>query len=360
MTIRVLGITGDPDRPTVATFIGLRSAGIDLCAVRTPSEAVNEALHAAGVPLLDIPVDRRAAATGARRLRSELQRGRYDILHLFGNRALENGLRASRGLPVRIVAYRGIVGNVSFLSPVSWRRYLNPRIDRIVCVADAVRDHFLNMRPAWLRMPAERLVTIHKGHSLDWYADPPADLGALGVPPGAFTVICVANYRPRKGIELLVEAMSALPEDVHLLLVGRMDSRALHRRIAASPASTRIHRPGYLTEAPAVAGACDVAVLPSIKREGLPRSVIEAMAYQTPPIVTDIGGSPELVVDGDGGLVVPARDTAAIARAVRRLYDDAELRNRMGAAARERIRTHFRIEDTIDRTESLYRDLVTT
>ena len=360
MTIRVLCITGDPDRPTIATFVGLRRAGIDLSAVRTPSVAANEALDAAGVPLLDIPFDSRIVTRGARLLRAELLRGRYDILHLFGNRALETGLRASRRLPVRIVAYRGIVGNVSFLSPISWRRYLNPGIDRIVCVAHAVRNHFLNMRPAWLRMPAERLVTIHKGHSLDWYADPPADLRAFGVPAGAFTVICVANYRPRKGVELLVESMSSVPEDIHLLLVGNMDSAALHRRISASPASSRIHRPGYLTEAPAVAAACDVAVLPSIKREGLPRSVIEAMAYKTPPIVTDSGGSPELVVDGISGLVVPARDTTAIARAIRRLYEDPELRNRMGAAARERIRTHFRIEDTIDRTESLYRDLVNT
>ena len=360
MTIRALCITGDADRPTAASFVGLRRAGIDLSVVRTHSETANEALHAAGVPLLDIPVATRLASAGVRRLRAELQRGRYDILHLFGNRALESGLRASRGLPVRIVVYRGIVGNVSFLSPISWRRYLNPRIDRIVCVADAVRDHFLNMRPARLRIPAERLVTIHKGHSLDWYTDPPADLRALSVPPGAFTVVCVANYRPRKGIELLVEALSALPEKVHLLLVGHMDSRALHRCIAASPASSRIHRPGYLTDAPAVAGACDAAVLPSIKREGLPRSVIEAMAYKTPPVVTDSGGSPELVVDGISGLVVPARDTAAIARAVRLLYDDPELRNRMGAAARERIRTHFRIQDTIEQTETLYRSLVNT
>ena len=341
-------------------FVGLRRAGIDLSAVRTHSDAANGILRAASVPLLDIPAGRRRSTRGARRLRAELLRGRYDLLHLFGNRALEIGLRASRGLPVRIVVYRGIVGNVSFLDPVSWRRYLNPRIDRIVCVADAVRDHFLNMRPARLRVPAEKLITIRKGHSLDWYTDPAADLRALGVPAGAFAVVCVANYRPRKGIELLVEAMASLPEDVHLLLVGNMDSARLRRRIAASPAAARIHRTGYLTGAPAVAGACDVAVLPSIKREGLPRSVIEAMAYSTPPIVTDIGGSPELVVDGTSGLVIPARDPAAIARAIRRFHNDPELRNRMGAAARERIRTHFRIEDTIDRTESLYRDLVST
>ena len=358
MTIRALCITGDADRPTIATFIGLRRAGIDLSAVRTHSDAGNEALRAAGVPLLDIPADRRLTATGARRLRAELLRGRYDILHLFGNRALENGLRASRGLPVGIVAYRGIVGNVSFLDPVSWRRYLNPRIDRIVCVADAVRDHFLNMHPAWLRIPAEKLITIRKGHSLDWYADPPADLRPLGVPAGAFKVVCVANHRPRKGIELLVEAMSSLPQDVHLLLVGRMDADALNRRIAASPAKSRINRPGYLNNAPAVAAACDVTVLPSIKREGLPRSVIEAMAHRVPPVVTNIGGSPELVVDGISGLVIPARDPAAIARAIRLLHGDPELRNRLGEAAGERIRDHFRIEDTIRETLQLYRGLM--
>ena len=360
MTIRALCITGDADRPTTATFIGLRRAGIDLSAVRTHSEEANEKLLTARVPLLDIPVGGRIAIAGVRQLRAELLRGRYDILHLFGNRALENGLRAARGLPVRIVVYRGIVGNVSFLSPISWRRYLNPRIDRIVCVADAVRDHFLKMHPAWLRMPAERLVTIHKGHSLDWYTDPPADLEALGVPAGAFSVVCVANHRPRKGVELLVEAIAALPENVHLLLVGRMDSAALRRRIGSSPAATRIHRTGYRSDAPAVAAACDVAVLASVKREGLPRSVIEAMAYKTPPVVTDVGGSPELVVHGISGLVVPARDISAIARAIRRLYDDPELRHRMGAAARERIRTHFRIQDTIEQTEMLYRDLVST
>jgi len=84
------------------------------------------------------------------------------------------------------------------------------------------------------------------------------------------------------------------------------------------------------------------------------------MAYRVPPVVTDIGGSPEIVVDGVSGLVVPARDSAAIARAIRRLHDDPGLRTRLGEAARERIRTHFRIEDTIEQTERLYRNLMTT
>ncbi len=283
------------------------------------------------------------------------------MLHLFSNKALQNGLAASRGLPVKIVAYRGIVGNVSFFSPVSWLRFLNPRIDRIVCVADAVRDYFLQMRPAFLRMPAERLVTIYKGHSLDWYRATPADLTAVGVPVGSFAIACVANYRPRKGIEVLVDALGQLPDSTnpHLLLIGGgMDAPRLKRRIAASPAASRIHVLGYRKDAPALTAACDVFVLPSTKREGLARSLIEAMAYGVAPVVTDCGGSPELVQHGVSGLVVPVADAGALAEAIRTLHDDAALRNRLGAGARERIGRDFRIEDTIAKTLALYRSLV--
>jgi glycosyltransferase involved in cell wall biosynthesis len=280
------------------------------------------------------------------------------ILHVFGNKGLQNGLLASIGLEVRIVAYRGIVGNVSFLSPVSWMRFLNPRIDRIVCVADAVRDYFLGMRPRFLRLPPERLVRIYKGHSLDWYRAAPADLTALGVPNDAFAIACVANYRPRKGIEYLIDALGEVPDDVHLLLIGRMEGSQLERAIAASRARARIHRVGYRRDAPALTAACDVFVLPSVKREGLARSLIEAMAYGVAPVVTDCGGSPELVVDRECGLVVPVRDSHALARAIRTLHDDASLRARLGAAARARIRDSFRIEDTIRETLELYRSLV--
>jgi glycosyltransferase involved in cell wall biosynthesis len=100
--------------------------------------------------------------------------------------------------------------------------------------------------------------------------------------------------------------------------------------------------------------ACDVFVLPSLRREGLPRAVIEAMAYRTPPIVTNCGGSPELVEDGVSGLVVPPGDDGAIANAVRKLAADPAVREDMGKAARERIRLHFNIENTIRKTLKLY------
>ena len=359
--IKTLCITEDADRPTTATFIGLAQAGVDVTVMCPAASDRRSALVEAGVRVLDLPLRKRVDRAGIAELRAELTRGGYDILHLFSNKAVQNGLIASRGLPVKIVAYRGIVGNVSFFNPVSWQRFLNPRIDRIVCVANAVRDYFLHMRPAFLRVPPEKLVTIHKGHSLDWYRATPADLRSVDVPQGSFVIGCVANYRPRKGIELLVDALSQLPAEwhAHLLLIGGgMDAPALAQRIAASPVAANIHVLGFRKDAPSLTAACDVFALPSTKREGLARSLIEAMAYGIAPVVTDCGGSPEVVVDGISGIVVPVRDVPALAAALKRLHDDPRLRRRMGAAARERIRHDFRIEDTITKTLELYRGLV--
>lgn len=360
MTIRSLCITEGADRPTIETFIGMHNAGIGVTVVIPAENAYSDLLQAAGVATLDVPLRRNFDSDGIAMLREEMIRGRYHIMHTFNNRAVTNGFRASKGLPIKIICYRGIVGAVGFLDPMSWIRYLNPRIDRIICVAEAIRQYFLHMQPAFLRMPETRPVTIHKGHKLEWYTATPADLTQFGIPADGFVVGCTANYRPRKGIDYLISAMEMLPSDIpaHLLLVGHMDARELTARIERSPIGERIHRVGFRTDAPALTAACDVFCLPSTKREGLPRSVIEAMCYRVPPIVTNSGGSPELVVDGVSGLIVPPMDAAGIAAAIERLYRDTTLRQEMGQAARERIRTDFRNEDTVRKTIDLYRELV--
>ncbi|HNP63413.1 MAG TPA: glycosyltransferase [Woeseiaceae bacterium] len=360
MAIRSLCITEDADRPTVQTFIGMRNAGVDVTVVCPANHPNYKILEDAGVPLVDIPLHKDFDKVGTAKLRAELIRGKYHILHTFNNKAVTNGLRAVKGLPIKVICYRGIVGAVGFLDPMSWMRYLNPRIDRIICVADAIRRHFLEMQPAFLRMPATRPVTIHKGHLLEWYDQEPADLQQFGIPKEAFVVGCTANYRPRKGVDYLIDAVELLPADipVHLLLVGRMDAPELTRRIGKSPIRNRIHRSGFRTDAPAVSAACDVFCLPSTKREGLPRSVIEAMAYRVPPVVTDSGGSPELIVDGVSGFKVPPRSAAAIAEKIEQLYRDPALRQRMGQAARDRIGRDFRNEDTVKKTIALYEELV--
>ena len=133
MAIRSLCVTESADRPTVASFIGLHNAGIDITVVCPSDHPNHKTLTDAGVPTVDIRLPRNFDKDGIAALREELVRGRYHIMHTFNNKAVSNGLRACKGLPVKIICYRGIVGAVSFLDPMSWMRYLNPRIDRIVC-----------------------------------------------------------------------------------------------------------------------------------------------------------------------------------------------------------------------------------
>jgi glycosyltransferase involved in cell wall biosynthesis len=86
--------------------------------------------------------------------------------------------------------------------------------------------------------------------------------------------------------------------------------------------------------------------------------VIEGMAYGVVPLVTAVSGNTELVIDGECGLVVPPGDEQALANAMEWLYDNPKERRRMGEAARERIGTQFRSEDTVRKTLALYRELM--
>jgi glycosyltransferase involved in cell wall biosynthesis len=223
-------------------------------------------------------------------------------------------------------------------------------------VADAVQRDLQRLRP---RHP--HIVRIYKGHDLDWYCETPADLGEMAVPAGSIAIICVANNRPRKGVPTLVDAFGQLPEqiDAHLLLVGKnMDAPELERQIAANPRRDRIHVLGFRTDAPRLTAGSQIAVLPALKREGLPKTVIEAMAYGVPPVVTDTGGNAELVEDGVSGKVVPPGDATALAAALAELAGDASLRRAMGRAARERIGRHFTVEATVEHTLRFYRDIL--
>jgi glycosyltransferase involved in cell wall biosynthesis len=358
--IRVLCVTSHCDRPEAETFIGLKNSGFDLRVMCSSAAVHFERLVAAGLDVEPLDIKTKIDRAAIRSIRAALGSKRFDVLHLFNNRTVVNGLIASRDYPAKIITYRGIVGNESFVNPASWLRYLNPRVDRIVCVAEAVREYFLDMRLLGLRIPAAKLVRIYKGHDLDWYRAAPADLSRLGVPAGSFVVCCVANWRPRKGIEILIGALDHIPKDanIHLLLVGNMDSPRLLRQIKRSPFCDRIHLTGHREDSPAISAASSVAVLPSLKREGLPKGVIEAMAYGVPPIVTDSGGSPELVVNGESGIVVPSGDSKAIAQAILRLYESPALQQSMGRAARARIGQNFRIETTIEATAALYREVL--
>lgn len=354
--MRVLCITQYSDRPEAETFIGLKKAGVDIHIMCSASAPHYKRLVQSGIPVINLELKGRIdlkAIAGIRRL---LIRKKFDILHMFTNRAIQNGIQAAKELPVKLITYRGTVGNVSFFDPGSLLTYLHPRVDRIVCVSEAVRRYFMGLKWLWFRVPTEKLVRIYKGHDLAWYREMPGDLRQFGIPENAFVVGCIGRDRPHKGIHVLIESMRFLPEalPIHLLLIGNMRSKHIIKQVQNNPAADRIHLTGYRTDAPALQAACNTIVMPALKREGLPKVVIEAMAYRVAPIVTDVGGNPELIEHGISGLVVEPGNPGQIAEAIIDLYKNPEKCHMIGQSARTRIQQCFRIEHTIQHTLSMY------
>lgn len=357
--MRVLAVTAHSDLPETQMFIGLKQAGVNL-EVMCPDDAPHrQKLIDDGVNVHSLKLKGRIDRHGTMEIRKRLVSGQFHILHAFNNKAVSNGLRASKGLDVKFIAYRGIEANVSVFDPASWTTYLHPRVDKIICVADAIRRYLVNMKFLWWRFSADKAITIHKGHDLGWYQAPAVPRSEFGIPQDAFVVGCTANERPRKGLPYLIEAAKLLPRDaaIHFLLIGQIGSGKTMRSIAESPFRNRIHLTGFRQDAPQVLASCNACILPALKREGLPKAIIEGMVYAVTPIVTNSGGSPELIEDGKSGLIIPPGSSRAIADAILQLYEDRAACSQMGAEAQQRIQRDFHISKTIEQTLSVYREL---
>lgn len=341
-------------RPEAEIFIGLQRLGAKVTVLTQRDSCYVASMVAAGIDVVDLEPRRRLDPAAIRRIRATLRGGNSQILHLFNNKAITNGIVAALGLPVRVVTYRGQTGNIHRYDPAAYLTHLNPRVDRVVCVADAVRlDLIAN------GLPRSKAVTIYKGHALSWYQSPPASLAGLAIRADSMLVGLVANARPRKGIPVFLAALHRLPPDVRcdVLLVGT-GMEAFKDAAVGLPEQVRLHVLGYRTDAAEVIAACQVSVLPALRREGLPKTTIEAMAYGVTPLVTRTGGNAELVVDGESGLVVEPGSELALAEALTWLYRNPERRRLMGTLARQRIDQHFNVRDTIARTFDLYQSLI--
>lgn len=198
-------------------------------------------------------------------------------------------------------------------------------------------------------IPAERLRVVQPGHDLPEPVGPVPDLRRAGGP----AVLCVANWLPAKGIDLLLEAFARLPDaraTLHLVGETTADSayaRKLHARLAAPELCERVvvHGPLPPEVVAAYLRVADLFVLASWS-ESYGMAVAEAMAAGLPVVATQVGHLPCLVTDGITGLLVPPGDTDALGTALGRLVADAQLRRAMGAAAEPRAASFPRWDDT--------------
>jgi glycosyltransferase involved in cell wall biosynthesis len=169
--------------------------------------------------------------------------------------------------------------------------------------------------------------------------------------------VTVARLNINKGHQYLVEAVGRLATDssIHFLFIGIGDEEAnLRSQTAAAGLTNRIHFLGVRHDIPELLAAADFFVLPSLN-EGLSRAMLEAMAVGTPVIATAVGGTADILADGETGWLVPPGDPGALASAIREAMENpTEARLRAERAARL-VREQFTIEPHVDRLEKLYR-----
>ncbi len=351
----ILVVGTELDRVEAHILAGVKAAGLDLKVRVVPASPFMDLVQDAQIDFEPLTCRSRFDLLAIRQIRREIASGRFGILHCLSNRAISNGSIAGARMPIKQVAYRGTIGHVSRWDPLSWFTYLNPGLDRIVCVSEAVRTYLRQM------VPAHKLVMIHKGHDPAWYSRAQSrTLQEYAIPDDAFVISCVANMRPVKGVPFLLEAFDMLPSEMnaHLLLIGKVDPSAARALAQGRRHPERVHAIGFHPAPSELVSQSNCFVMPSVEREGLPKSLLEAMSVGVPCIATNVGGMPEVVVDGENGLVVPPKSTEPIKAAIERLAADPVFGQRLAAAALETMKGRLSVTHSIRKTVELYRELL--
>lgn len=235
-------------------------------------------------------------------------------------------------------------------------RLLSARMNRHIAVSTSLKQYLVNQ----LKFRADKVRVIPN------WVDPDRFGGAfdrasvrrdLAIPPDAVVLGCVARFHEQKGHRHLVAATATLIQrhpELRVLLIGdgatRGDVETQVRTLGLVPS---VHFLGQRDDVPALLVAVDILVLPS-QYEGLPVSVLEAMASRKPVVATAVDGTVEALADGQTGLLVPPGDPTALTEALDLLIRRPDVRASMGAAGRSRVLQHYAVEPLVRQTEAMY------
>lgn len=281
------------------------------------------------------------------RLARLLRRERVDLLHAHQYTPFFYALTArwlGKRIPVLFTEHGRHFPDYPRRKRILANRLLLSRRDRVAVVGEAVRRAVITNEG----IPAKRVGVIYNGIDLDAFAKKRQDRDEtrreLGVEPSDFVVIQVARLDYLKDHLTAVRALervAAQRSAVRLVLVGEGPEREkIEEEIRKRQLHSQVRLLGLRTDVARLVAAADVFLLTSIS-EGIPLTLIEAMAAGLPVVSTRVGGVDEVVEEGSTGLLAPSRDDAALAEHLSRLADDREQRVRMGELGRQRARQMF-------------------
>lgn len=391
--IRVLHIItrmvrGGAQENTLANVARIHGDGWESSLVTGPALGPEGSLEpeclAAGVRLIRVPDLVRELSPAhdlraLRELKAVIRRERPHVVHTHTSKAGILGRIAAAACRVPVVVHtpHGHVFH-SYESGLKTRLFIGAerwcagKADRLVALTENERREHLELGVG----REAQWSTVHSGIDFAPFEAAPDSRETVrrewGVSPEAQVIGCVGRVVPIKGHQYLIEAFARAATggaDRHLVLVGDGElrdtlaerARALSLSVVAhdkgekaSGAGPAVHFLGLRKDVPRQMAGFDLFALASLN-EGMGRVLVEAMAMRLPCVATRVSGIPDVVVQGETGLLVPARDAAALAVALRELLQEPDRARRMGEAGRQRAVPGFSVERMVESLENLYR-----
>jgi glycosyltransferase involved in cell wall biosynthesis len=332
---------------------GLQRRGHRILLACPPASPLMERAGQAGLFVCPVRMRGEWDLRAVRRLAAIISRERIDLVHFHTAHAHTLGLLAAQrtGVPLRFLTRR-----VDF----HIRRHLlnrwkyGPALTAILAISEGIRRVLLADG-----LDPERVVTVPSGIDLERLGkvgDPGPRRKELGVPQQAVVVGMVAALAPHKDHRTFLQAAAAVKKElpaVRFLIVGEGDLEADLKELSGSLGlSQEVIFTGFRKDVLELIRMFDIFVLSSYL-EGMGTSLLDAMGLGKAVVATRTGGIPEVVQEGQNGLLVPPRRPGELAEAILRLGRDESLRRRMGARGRELV-NNFSVRKTVERTEEVY------
>lgn len=367
---RVLHLNTEPtwrggEQQVLYLLNGLKERGVTSAIMAQPGKPMAERARANGHEVYERTMHGEIDLPAALAIRRKIVAGGYNLVHAHTSHAhtlgaVAVGLTPKSKRPRMIVARRvdfSIYRRSFFgLNGLKYRH----GVDHYVTVSEAIRQVLIKDG-----LPPEWITCVHSGIDLariDEAPDRTAELRAeLEVPEGHTLIGNVAALADHKGQRYLLDAIpDVLKErsDLVFAIVGDGELKdALHAQAAELGISERVRFLGFRTDVPSLLKAFDVFVMPS-HMEGLGTSVLDALAARLPVVGTEAGGMPEILIEGETGLVCPIKDSAALTKNLLRVLGDPELAQRMASAGRARVEAMFSTTSMVEGTLAVYRRLL--
>jgi glycosyltransferase involved in cell wall biosynthesis len=312
-----------------------------------------------GTPVFELGIRKKYDLRVYWRLWRLLRRERPDILHTHLIHANLLGRAVGRLAGVKtIIASEVTVGKPRWFGTLI-NRITNRLVDRIETNASAVQQ--------WLhetyKTPLDKIQVILSGIEIEpaaTHEQADATRRSLDIPTDDVVILFVGRLEEEKGAEFGVRAFVKIANELPLarfVLVGEgSEQETLEKIVRSEGVGDRINLIGPRDDIPALMAMSEMVFLPSLT-EGLSRVILEAMVASRAVVATRVGGSGEVVVDGETGLMVSSRDVNEMADALRKILGDASLSKRMGQAGRKRVETEYSKERYLDQVNNMYVEL---